>query len=430
MSLTTTMGVELTYVPKAVQLAINRGATFDTSSAPGESSLLDGFCHLMRHMVKIKNIPTWNGVQRDPGCIEIQTRPYKRISSLTSIARRLRIEAEALGLVTDADYTGGGGAHVHTGVIGKTEEDRKAYSKRMILFGAMNPWLGWATLSVVDDINAKPIPLERLIKRDEQDGYTEQDYINLLANARQELQGKLIRLHTTRIWQNYFSRRDFERDIMGLQPYIRRLMKELRKRNNKLVEETTIPVADITFCGNKDHIMRLTDYGKYGTVEFRSFEMGDEAKIKRNLVLANAICNYCERCDITKFDINAVMTAERMRAVKWSEARAGWLGMLAQLGLDPAEYRDETAQLARRWRYSREQKVDPTAVEWVRPGRATRATDDSVARHRDEAMEAAWRGAARARARWERRQNRRGRVAPPTVAPDDCALAELAELAA
>jgi hypothetical protein len=172
-------------------------------------------------------------------------------------------------------------------------------------------------------------------------------------------------------------------------------------------------VRDIALQCYKDHMVRFTSYGVNGTVEFRCFEMGDEAKLKRNILLANAICRYVERWDITEYNPKDVMSGNTMRKIKWSAARAGWLGMLAKLGMDAREYRAETAQLALRWRWSRANGQNPTAADATerRPtgsmGRdafiqaAQRPVQAPGAEYMREAM------IARCRGRRERREARR-----------------------
>lgn len=307
MSLTTTMGIELTYIPAAIQIALDRGATFEPSSAPGESALIDAFARLMSNIVKAKNIPTHKGVHTDPGCVEIPTKPYRKLTSLINVARRLRREAEALGMVTEAAYTNGGGAHIHTGLIGDSEQERQMYAKRMMLFAAMNPWLCWATLNVNDDINAKPICAHHLqqSRYGEDEEESEENFIERLEFEIKHLIEEEKALHYLGAWTNEYRQYRNKNDVRRAQREVmewRKLLYNYRKVNrNKGVWNRQ--VSAIQYIGNKDHMVRLTTYGQYGTAEFRCFEMGDEAKLKRNIILANAICNYVERWDITKYNI-------------------------------------------------------------------------------------------------------------------------------
>lgn len=99
--------------------------------------------------------------------------------------------------------------------------------------------------------------------------------------------------------------------------------------------------------------------------------------------------------------------------MKWSKARKGWLDMLTMLGLDHADYRNETAQIAARWRYARSEGVNPTAAELSQAQAQRAQRSDTTARD-----------AARAKARWERRQTRSGRRhAAPVEADTSYALA-------
>jgi hypothetical protein len=416
MSLTTTMGIELTYVPLALQIAIDRGATFEPREcSPGEDGLLNGFRQLMRHMVMVKKIPVWRDPSTDPGCVEIQTKPYKKLTTLINVARRLRREAEALGMATNASYTGGGGAHIHTGIIGSTKAERDMYAKRMNLFVAMNPWICWATLNVVDDINAKPLVRHHLTPHkhkhqiDTEPRLLEAVKLSVKHIARMERQA-----HIEEYWTTAYYRREYERDRQRarreLHGYKKGLL-EIRKTKALIASMGTneVPVSTIECLHSKDHMLRITSYGTHGTMEFRCFEMGDEAKLRRNIILANAICKYCEKWEIETYNPNDVMSGEQMQKIKWSEARAGWLGMLDKLGLDAKDFRFETAQIALRWRYSRSEKVNPTAADI---SREAEIEDDNAGQQARTFAREARRAAeriARTRARWERRQERGGR---------------------
>lgn len=407
MSLTTTMGVELTYVPAAIQIALDRGAGFDPDHAP-DSSLVGGFCTLMRHMVQAKKIPVQQ-VGTDPGCVEIPTRPYSKLSQLLSVARRLGREAQALGLTTNAEYTNGGGAHIHTGVIGDTEPDRDMYKARMMLFCAMNPWLAWATLNVNDDINAKPI-CRHMLTQKTFGLLTPQGLCERIEEYRRSILRAEAHLHTPDIWGDLRARIATQRRLNRYKvesnanrvPYYRMVRAEMQSGSSKYAR-----VRDISLQHFKEYMVRFTSYGVFGTVEFRCFEMGDEAKLKRNILLANAICRYVERWDITEYNPKDVMSGSTMRKIKWSAAKAGWLGMLAKLGMDAREYRAETAQLALRWRWSRAAGQNPTAADATE----RRPTADNTDRDPtpDPRYAARVREAmiARCRGRRERREARR-----------------------
>lgn len=418
MSLTTTMGVELTWVPQALQIALDRGAGFDPQEAPGESNLTNALAIIMRTLITAKNIPTYRNAYVDPGCVEIATKPYKKLSSLLSVYRRLNREAVAIGLTPTAEYTGGGGAHIHTGIIGDTNAERDMYVKRMMLFAAMNPWMCWATLNVVDDINAKPISREMLVPV-ERESLSEQDLINRVQRRERNLIEGVNELHIANIWgdteRNRYWRRIYENNVNDARTMLISARKALHALRMRLKAETDgptnhIPVSKICYGGNKDHMVRHTRYGQNGTIEFRSFEMGDEAKLKRNIILANAICRYVERWDITEYNPNELMSGAQIRALKWSQAKAGWLGMLDTLGLDRADYREETAQIARRWRFARGEKINPTAAD-EHSSRAAPQTDHGqlAAMHRADREREQTVAATRAQARWERRQERGGR---------------------
>lgn len=349
MSLTTTMGIELTYVPACYDTALQRGANFEpTVAVPGEDDMVNALARVLRLLVKAKKIPAYRGVYTDPGCVEVATKPYKTLSRLLSVAKRIRVEAEAIGLATQATYSGGGGAHVHTGVIGKTDEEREAYKRRMLVFAAHNPWIAWACSDVVDNCNAQPICREDLI-----DTYSLKYRIEELEQEVKEYSETLERytsmLHRGDVWSNERERERMNHHIRNYRRWrntARVSLINFRKQIN--TSPNDIPLGDIKLTKNKDQMVRITDYGRQGTVEFRMFEMGDEAKLERNILLANAICSYVERQDFTRIDRTTLPAREAVRAMTAEQAQAGWLGMLRALGLDPADYADETAQIARR----------------------------------------------------------------------------------
>jgi hypothetical protein len=415
------MGIELTYIPLAIQTAIDRGAVINPQqSLPGEEHLCSAFARLMAKLVEAKKIPTYKGVHTDPGCVEVQTRPYRKLTTLINIARRLRREAEALGMVTEAAYTNGGGAHIHTGIIGDSEQERNMYAKRMMLFAAMNPWLCWATLNVNDDINAMPI-CEHHLKNcyGESEGASEETYSERVTYCVNELVNEETALHARGAWMSAYTRernmrdvRYAQREVMGFRKQLFYYRRANSKQSNGVVSRN---VKDIQYIGNKDHMVRLTTYGKFGTAEFRCFEMGGEDKLKSNIILANAICKYVERWDVTQYDSTQVMSGSAMRKIKWSEARKGWLDMLTMLGLDAADYRNETAQIAARWRYARSEGENPTAAEVPAAQALHERREDTTARD-----------AARAQRRWMRRLTRSGRhpmcrAVAPTAPVDDIA---------
>lgn len=360
MKLVTTVGVELTYVPAAVQIALNRGGDFHPDNAP-DRSLCEGFSWLMRQLLYAKKIETYD-IGTDPGCVEISTQPYDKLRPLLAVARKIRKEAEAIGMVVAADYTNGGGAHVHTGVMGKTLEERGLYRGRMMLFGALNPWLAWATCNVNDDINAQPLTLKHM-----RSCSPEKDWQDTLRMARQ-YEAALVKeqreLHTANVWGNPNASLRLARHMREYRAGMRHWKKQ--ERGSRLgAVPCTMKMTSMWGPGDKDHMLRGTGYGDNGTIEFRCFEMGGEDKLARNIKLANAICDYVSRWDITEIDMDKIPVGSEIYNMKWSEARKGWLNMLTLLGLDPAEYRDETAQIARRWRWCRvqEPKLNPTAVD-------------------------------------------------------------------
>jgi hypothetical protein len=372
MKLVTTMGMELTYVCAAVQVALNRGAKFtpDAAEYHGETALLEGFQRLLLSLVSAKGIETYNGVQSDPGVVEVPTKPYTKMADIIRVARALRKEAEAIGLSVHEEYTGGGGAHIHTGLIGKTETERVNYARRMMVWAAQNPWFAWATLDVIDEKNARPIPRHKLLEGDDQN-LTErlEAATNSLAMAQRNAVGYTEQMHA--FWKDDEWRRDrYERYAVTEQRDAMRYRKEVITLRRLLAAQKSGDLRDITsieFRGGKGYMFNRTFIGGPGTIEFRSFEMGYEDKLKRNIILANAVCKYVAAQTYTTVDVTTVMTGEVMKAMTWSAARKGWLDMLATLGLDPMDFREETARIAQRWRFYRTIQKNPTSATVGRP---------------------------------------------------------------
>lgn len=407
MSLTTTMGIELTWVPKALQIAQDRGVEWEPDDIPAERSFTAAFCTIMQKLIELKNIPI-NQCHTDPGCVEVSTRPYKRISSLISVYRRLNREATALGLVATADYTGGGGAHIHTGIpFAMHSPEWNNYTRRFALWAAQNPWVAWAFLNTVDDINAEPITLDLLM------GYSRMSAAQRLRSARHDLgyytQAIVVDervLHTATVQANAYRVAEKMRGIARYQRERITIRKTIMRLSVATSEGTRRPISTIDFTGNKDYMVRVAGYGPNGTVEFRCFEMGDEAKIKRQIVFANAVCSYVERMECTDFDTAECFTQDQLNRMPWSVRRASFLAMLDSLGLDRTEYRRELVQIALRMRCQR-----PLPRAAVRRAEAAYSSD--------EGHDADLAAASRAQARHERRQARRGRRSA------DATLAEL-----
>src|SRR5574340_1006465 len=322
------------------------------------------------------------------------------MSQLLSVYRRLNREATALGLISTADYTGGGGAHIHTGIPYRGGKERATYVNHFVLWGAQNPWVAWAFLNVVDDINAEPITLDGLIGQSpgsELEGLRDEfEYATHAVNVYTK------ELHDAR-----------NREIRSISNCVKRVEFKQRYRMGlfkriKLLERAksaiTVPLSRVYAPACKDLMLRETSYGKNGTIAFRCFEMGDEAKIKRQIIFANAVCDYVDKMTCTEFAVTTCYTQEQLDRMPWSKRRAGFLTMLDSLGLDRTEYRRELVQIALRMRYQRAEKR-------VSSGRYT------IREY----------GCDRALARHQRRQTRNGRYRPAPASAGGCMAADVDE---
>lgn len=407
MSLTTTMGVEFTWVPQVLQIAQDRGVEWDVEDIPGESSFVHAYAQLMRRLIKLKRIPV-HQCDTDPGCVEVSTRPYTKLDQLLSVYRRLNREAMALGLIPSAEYTGGGGAHIHTGIPFSTRTDRQKhgeYVNHFMLWAAQNPWVSWAFLNVVDDVNAEPFTVENLL-----DTFSYERELKSLTYELQDVTEQLISLtaqyHSTafRTTRNPLTGWRESR-IKEVRFERMSLLKRIKALGNS-PKNTRRSLSSVNSSNRKNKMVRVAPYGKNGTIEFRCFEMGDEAKIKRQIIFANAVCSYVEKMDCTEFDTITCFTQSQLNSMKWSDRRNGFLAMLDSLGLDRTEYRRERVQIALRMRYQRAERAER---------KAEAAPESDVV--------------SRCRSRHDRRLTRNGRYQPApastggTVAMDDALAA-------
>lgn len=380
--LATTMGIELSYVPAVIQTLYDQDVHFDESrenenySPQEERAVCRGLAQALRLLLDRRGIKH-HDCHDDCNCVEVSTNPYRSAEKLINTARKVRIEAERIGLYPSLPYTIGGGAHIHTGIIGRDKKERKAYSCRMFVFAAKNPWLCWAFAHPNDDINSLPLHRECLTDRN-----TLAESIRLCQQEIEDRINEIVRLqrqlHKNRnkyfIYDNYY---------LGALAYNRERLIEhkkiLRNLKAKVVENNIISLGRIYPTFDKDHVLRLTSYGKHGTIEFRAFEMGDEDQLLRQIKVADAIVRYVSQQTYTEVDINELPTAADLQAMTARDRRRGFVTMLRTLGLRPQDYREESARITARARLERaEQAVSDTTV-------------------------------IRAQARWQRRQRRHSR---------------------
>lgn len=408
MKLATTMGVELTYVPAALQILADEGITLPDNYGGPQHDLTSGFVGLMRRIVEHKNIPTYRGVLSDPGVVEIPTKPYQKLSELMTVIRSLNKEAENIGLLPGAQFQSGGGAHIHTGTVGKTPEARYDYARRAIIFASMNPWLAWATAGTGDDINSQPIPRHML-----RNVASLREVQNDIANYEQE-----ISIYKTRIAgfekqaheaKDEYVRTHYNRyresDVRRIKGF-RKMIIELRKTEAKLLTENATPVVlidQLNIGTGKGYMFNYTGH----TVEMRCFDMGDASYLKKNILLANAIVKYVSKQDYTEINLDWLPTGEQIRNMTWRQARMGFVGMLHTLGLNPDDWREYVAQIAIRWRMAK--------INGMKPNSCALAPTDVGPTRAQEIAATAERFANRARnraiARHDRNVARRERIA-------------------
>jgi hypothetical protein len=300
--LATTVGIELTFMPILFDYLMYYNRKYSDSVEkviPESNSLCRGMASALEFSLRARKIP-FNKCHKDPDCVEVSTKPYITTNALFRTIDKIWKCAADHDLLPTSKYYNGGGAHIHVGVIGACRASAINFTRRMLIFGAQNPWLSWAFVGETDDCNAEPLTLGIITDRDET--HNQKDFKD----------------------EGYFS-----------------------------LEEI------YSLFNIKDYILRSTHYGEQGTVEFRAFEMPElQVTLHKYVYLVDSIVKHVSgqtytqlrKCDIpTKADI------ERM---PYSKRKAGFHGMLRMLGFDPSDWREETVHMAVSLRHRRQPEDD------------------------------------------------------------------------
>jgi len=354
MKLATTMGVELTFSPAILDRQIKRfkgEKVFGKAACHvNDSDLCSAFATMLRRVLEHKKIPHY-GCSMDPSVVEVPTKPYINSAKLHSAMRRIMREASMMDLNPVVDWMAGGGAHIHTGVLfGRDRNKREAYKARMNAFAAMNPWLAWAHLNVVDDINAEPMSTQTLFSR--ANGWNEEDLERMIQGSRDNVIQYTNHAHA--VTQNERYRRMYLRDAEACRSDMARWRLKLHRMRSHGGKVAIDVLAQNIGKGNA---IRFTGYGSYGTIEFRFFEMREDASaLLKHIMLTNAIVEYVRDSDMTHVNKSDLFTKAQLDSMPYSVRKAGFHRMLRTLGIDPADYRSETVQMALRMRHKAEER--------------------------------------------------------------------------
>lgn len=356
--LSTSMGVELTFMPVAMQWCVD---ALDPEYQKHPDSCIDVyeqnvmcacFVGALRQYMTTHSIPFYKCSQ-DPGCVEVPTKPYTTLNELTKVCRQIWKAADKFCLLPELPSFNGGGAHIHTGVVGKSSKERQEYIGRMAVFANHNPWLSWAFIGSSDSINAEPIPARHI--RDREEAGTLEDIEQGIAYLRDSIQRETRMLHRPGQWTSAGLRRVHERTIERFRAnYLNARRKWLTLRGKRAND---IPVAGLELHDCRETMLRLTYYGDHGTIEFRNFEMpGDMQTLTKYILLVDAIVTHVKQQDYDTIPASALFEKEDFQAMTWRQRRAGFINMLVMLGLDPDDWRAERVQIALRMRAQRPAK--------------------------------------------------------------------------
>ncbi|HWG89153.1 MAG TPA: hypothetical protein VN679_15315 [Candidatus Acidoferrales bacterium] len=361
--LNTTMGIELTFMPPCLQEmveAINPECDREVDDVVHPfacNHICSGYALVLGKVMQARNIPTWDGVKTDPGCVEVPTKPYGTLNGLVKASRQIWKCASSIGLVPKLDSFNGGGAHIHTGIMGKTPEQRVEYVGRMALFAAQNPWLSWAFVGLVDDINAEPIAMRHIVCVEPT---TREQLQDMIAERKASLATHELLLHGKDGCfsgaMGYSKRLRCQAKIDSSRAHLMRAKLALHR-----FRDSELAVTDLRMPRHgKDNVMRWADYGPNGTIEFRAFEMPEDiATLTRYIKLADAIVGYVAQQSWTHVALPEIPTNEQQKAMTWRQRRDGFNAMLVKLGLNPADYKAERVQIALRMRFYRPKPVAP-----------------------------------------------------------------------
>lgn len=356
MRLVTTMGVELTWVPTILDKIadLNNGYDSKLNSVddllPDTSSICSGYARMLSHNLNLRKIK-YRQCSRDPDCVEMSTFPYKNLDMLMKTIRSSCAAAEEIDLKPTSEWFNGGGCHIHAGLVGKHKSSALQFGNRIAMFCATNPWLSWAFVGIVDDMNAEPLTLSNFIPEGKPLEQVMADHKDKIRRAREKIIAFTQKLHSLG-YRDSWSMRRLSQKIVDFQIRIAESAKVYMSA--KLQASTNCVSMSDEFGGleSKDQVLRITNYGEFGTAEFRAFEMPEDISvIKKYLLLVNAICQKVNAQTFTSFNLSDIPTRECLDCMPWSKRRAGFIAMLEDLGLNPDDFREERIHMALRMRY-------------------------------------------------------------------------------
>ena len=359
--LATTMGVELTFLPaihERIYAAL--GGKVNTSELYSERELREFLCNVMAEALRQNQIP-YKKCHLDPQCVEVPTHPYDSVRKLTRVISKIRRMAKRCEMVPVVSYSVGGGAHIHTGVLGKDETEKSKYIAAMMLWAQRNPWLSWAFSGFNDISNANPVSADHIYGTVDAREISDAIWAYERAIAWMRESRENILYYTAEAHKKGVSP---ERRYMNQMSAINAAKMLVRRRKTMLVmankilryymtpTQDTVEYSDIRPCIDKDTVVRYA--ACYGTIEFRCFLMTPDMEgHRKHIALVNAIVSHvweqAKACTDgifpTPTDVDLGMT--------YSEAKRGFNSMLVSLGFDPLDFRSECVNIARKFRYMR-----------------------------------------------------------------------------
>ena len=343
--LATSMGIELTFMPIMFDYMMQYNSKFSDDAEeviPASNDLCRAMAYCLRQSLTWRKIP-FNKCSKDPDCVEISTKPYTTHATLFRAVHKIWNEAEKHDLQPTSEYYNGGGAHIHVGnPYPDTSKKHHDFKRRMTVFVAQNPWLSWAFIGLTDDENAEPLSKSLVIGRE----------IKTIEQLQRDLIYHSKTLHEPSIWGNKGRRHDHIANIEYSRiDYTRTKLALHRARRN---ERKVSQLNDIQVNDYKEYVLRSTDYGCNGTLEFRAFEMPDtEEKLQQYVYLVDAIVTHVMVQKYTEIESDTIFNTDDLVKMPYSKRKAGFHGMLRLLGFDPADWRDETVHMAFHYRHRR-----------------------------------------------------------------------------
>jgi hypothetical protein len=381
--LITTMGIELTFVPSIYDL-INEAVpgAINTPTSYGGSDLRVAHASFMSNVLKKRGVKVYN-CGTDPGCVEVPTMPYDDGKELLTACRNVHSAAEVCMLQPYATYTRGGGAHIHTGRVGKDDAEKRRMTAHVMAWMTANPWFAWAHAIPKDEDNANPLTAQDVYKK--LDARMEYDMaiarlqqaLKDLQDFQKDLSSAEKELHTVKGWEQshqgmdeYTDMEYWRRNVVRCHRYVAEYLKAFYEASAtyaaSLRETARVMVTDIRPYNCKNRV--TVDRGQ--TIEFRCFTMPWDYKGHvKQFVLVNNLLKLLYKNASGKdgeYVDYPMMGAQQINSMKYSEAKRGFNAMLESLALDPDDYRAERVNIAVRFRQLRTERKELLASNATR----------------------------------------------------------------